>query len=67
MANNSTGSKPHGLSSEDPALLPNGNPSKLDSTIEAILRKKVCEFAWVLSLANIAKCSLAEVKLCLPL
>ena len=67
MANNSTGSKPHGLNSEDPALLPNGNPSKLDSTIEAILRKKVCEFGWALSLASIAKCSLAEVKLCLPL
>ena len=47
MANNiessSAGSKRRQPSSEDPAPLPNGSPSKLDSTIEAILRKKVRE------------------------
>jgi len=47
MANNnegsSAGSKRRRPSSEDPAPLPDGSPSKLDSTIEAILRKKVRE------------------------
>ena len=47
MANNiegsNAGSKRRRPSSEDPAPLPTGSYSKLDSTIEAILRKKVRE------------------------
>ena len=49
MANNiegsSAGSKRRRPSSEapDPVLLPTGNIFKLDSTIESILRRKVCE------------------------